>query len=136
MKKTPVSTLRMHCLRLAGREHGLATSEVTGYSATQVRAAVWHLKNDGVLFAARLSHKVVRYFDSQKKAHAYERHHGTGSGAASQADGRKLSMAPKASQRAWWPADAPAVITSKTKITIAPPPPDWTTRSNTHSRWG
>ena len=135
MKKSPVPTLRMHCLRLAGREHGLATSEVTGYSATQVRQAVWHLKNDGLIFSAKLSHQVVRYFSDEARAKAYQAKHGK-PGAATQAAGRKLSLPPKASQRAWWPKDAEPVITEKTKITVAPPPPEWSTRSNTHSRWG
>jgi HAMP domain-containing protein len=35
--------------------------------------------------------------------------------------------------RAWWDASAEPVITSKTKVTIAPPPP-YAYRTNTHSR--
>lgn len=44
--------------------------------------------------------------------------------------GRTFVDIAKKRQRAWWDADAPAVITPETKITVAPRPPQ-PTKSNT-----
>lgn len=131
MREAP--NLRTHVQRMASRSDGVCVAEVTGFRATQIRAAIWHLMQDGALHPARLSHKVVRYFADAKRAAEYERLYRRSMATPTTTRGRAETT--HKSQRAWWPADAPMVITAKTKITVvnALPQP---LRTNTHSGWG
>lgn len=132
MKEAP--NLRMLVKRLASRADGVCAAEVTGFRATQIRAAIWHLKQAGVLHAATLSHRVVRYFDDAARAAKYERLHRRAPATPTTTLGKRNNPAHKA-LRAWWPADAPMVITAETKITVAKMP-ELPLRTNTHSGWG
>ena len=129
--------IREHVLMLAGRPCGVAVSEISGFTAEASSMALYRLRKIGKVYAARISHRRVRYFTDATVAAAYEKAHKSGGSDAGPANhtGRMVTMNAK-HQRAWWPADAEPVITSETKITIAPPPPEWSTRTNTHSRWG
>ena len=130
------STIRDYVQLLASRDTGVSVSEVNGYTAKQVRTAIWVLKQAGAVHVARLSHRSVRYFTDKQVAQAYERKHraATSGGHSVNRAGKKITMIHR-SQRAWWPADAPMVFTDATRITVAPPPPD-PAFSNTYSDWG
>jgi len=130
------STIREYVQLLASRATGVSVSEVSGYTAKQVRCAIWTLKIAGAVHVAKLSHRSVRYFTDKQVALAYERKHrqATSGGHAVNHVGKKITMIHK-SQRAWWDAQAPMVFTDATKITVAPPPPD-PVRSNTYTEWG
>lgn len=126
--------LRTHVQRLASRPSGVCSAEVTGFSATQVRAAIWHLMQAGALHRAKLAHKVVRYFTDAQLAAQYERLHRRAPATPVTSMGQRNNPTHK-SLRAWWPADAPMVITEHTKITVAKPLPQ-PIRTNTHSGLG
>jgi hypothetical protein len=130
------STIREYVQLLASRDTGVSVSEVSGYTAKQVRTAIWVLKQAGAVHVAKLSHRSVRYFTDKQVAQAYERRHrqATSGGHAVNHVGKKITMIHK-SQRAWWDAEVPMVFTDATKITVAPPPPD-PVRSNTYTEWG
>lgn len=131
------SSLRQHVRDLAARPGGVSYAEVTGFATSQVSSALWRLKTDGEVFAAKISHRNVSYFADPIAAKRYEAEHrekGDRNGTPMSYTGQHIGHAGK-HQRAWWPADAPAVITSSTKITIAPPPPT-PTKSNTYTEWG
>ena len=132
MREAP--NLRTHVQRLASRPDGVCVAEVTGFSATQIRAAIWHLTQAGALHRARLAHKVVRYFTDAQRAAEYERLHRRAPASPATTMGQRNNPTHK-SMRAWWPEDAPMVITEKTKITRAKPLPQ-PTRTNTHTGWG
>lgn len=130
------ATIRQYVQLLASRDTGVSVSEVSGYTAKQVRAAIWLLKQAGAVHVAKLSHRNVRYFTDKQAAQAYERRHRQAASHAQAVNhtGKKITMIHK-SQRAWWPADAPMVFTDATKITVAPSPPT-PARTNTHNEWG
>lgn len=132
MKEAP--NLRMLVKRLASRADGVCAAEVTGFRATQIRAAIWHLKQAGSLHPATLSHRVVRYFTDAQRTAEYERLHRRAPATPTTTLDRRNNPSHKA-LRAWWPADAPMVITADTKITVAKPLPQ-PVRTNTHSGWG
>lgn len=132
------SGLYAHVERLAARDCGVTTGEVTGYTAEQVSLALYRLRLKGRVFAAKLSYRSVRYFADEARAKAFEaanRRAQVGASASNHA-GRHLNLGGTRHQRAWWDADAPMVITERTKVTIAPPPPEQPRRTNTHSEWG
>lgn len=131
------TSLRRHVKALAQRECGVAYAEVTGYATSQVTQALWRLKTEGEVFAAKLSHKSVRYFGTPEAAQAFERANrktAASNGTAASYSGRHIGAAGR-HQRAWWPADAPMVITEKTKVIKAPAPAE-PTKTNTHTEWG
>lgn len=128
--------IRAHLLMLAARPCGISVAEVSGFTAEAVSMALYRLRKLGKVHAARISHRRVRYFTDEALAAKYEKAHRRASSDAGPTNhaGRMLSMAGK-HQRAWWPPDAPMVITENTKITRAKPLPQ-PTRTNTHSGWG
>lgn len=128
--------IRAHVLMLASRPCGVSVAEVSGFTAEAVSMALYRLRKIGKVHAARLSHKKVRYFIEADVAQDYEKAHKRISmdAAPTNHTGRMINMSGK-HQRAWWPPDAPMVITEKTRITVAQPLPQ-PTRTNTHSVWG
>ena len=133
MREAP--NLRTHVQRLATRADGVCAAEVTGFRATQIRAAIWHLVQAGALHPARLSHKVVRYFTEAQLAAQYECLHRRAPARPATTMGERSNPTHKSLRRAWWPADAPMVITEHTRVTVAKPLPQ-PTRTNTHTGWG
>ncbi len=131
------SSLRQHLRALAQREGGVSYAEVTGFATSQVSSALWRLKSDGEVFAAKLSHRVARYFGNEEAARRYEATHrrqASSNGTATSETGRHIGGVAK-HQKAWWPSDAPMVMTEKTKVIQAPPPPQ-PTKTNTFTEWG
>lgn len=131
------SSLRQHVKALAQRDCGVSYAEVTGFATAQVSSALWRLKTDGEVFAAKISHRNVRYFGTPEAARSFEAKHRQASGAngtAASYSGQHIGTAGK-HQRAWWPADAPMVITEKTKVTKAAAP-EQPRKTNTHTEWG
>jgi hypothetical protein len=130
------STIRDYVQLLASRDGGVSVSEVSGYTAKQVRAAIWVLKQAGAVHTAKLSHRSVRYFTDKNVAQACEakNRRATATDRPVSHVGKRNTVTHK-SQRAWWPEDAPMVFTDATKITIAPSPPT-PARTNTHNEWG
>ena len=127
MSQTPSRTvLKDTLLALAKNKVGFSTSEVSGFTSSQVAPAANALVAAGKLHRAKLSPKVVRYFSSEALAKAYV------SGHVKHAATATATSTPRT--RATWPKDAPMNITPNTKITIAPPPPSGYFRTNTHSK--
>lgn len=129
--------LYAHVEKLAHRECGVASGEVTGYPAEKVQLALYRLRLKGRVFVARISYRSVRYFGDPELAKAFEaanrkQLHQSATNSA----GKRLNVGQLKYQRAWWDVDAPMVITENTKITIAPPLPEQPRRTNTHSEWG
>ncbi len=126
MSQTPARTvLKDTLLALAKNKVGFSTSEVSGFTSSQVAPAANALVAAGKLHRAKLSPKVVRYFASEALAKAYVSGHVKHAASAGGSTPRT---------RATWPKDAPMHITPNTKITIAPPPPSGHFRTNTHSK--
>lgn len=128
--------IRAHILMLASRDCGVAVAEVSGFTAEAASMTLYRLRKMGKVHAARISHRRVRYFVDEARAAAYEKANKRASSDVGPANhtGRMITMAGR-HQRAWWPPDAPMVITENTKITRAAPLPQ-PTRTNTHSGWG
>lgn len=128
--------IRSHVLMLASRECGVSVAEVSGFTAEVASMALYRLRKLGKVHVARISHRRVRYFTDPDLAAAYEKANkraGSDAGPANHT-GRMVTLNGK-HQRAWWPPDAPMVITEHTKYTQADPLPQ-PTRTNTHSTWG
>jgi hypothetical protein len=123
------------CRRMAANPNGIGAGEVTGWATSQVRNCLSKLSCDGELHAARLKGIASRYFATPEAAADYLRAQRAVAGHCITQSGRVMQHHNSRHSRAWWPADAPAVITEHTRITIAPPPARGL-RTNTHSEWG
>lgn len=135
-------SLREHVVRLAARPEGVAVQEVTGFAAQQVRCACWALVTAGRVFGAKKGKRNVRYFADEAAAARLEREMrrdgdaGRSEGFAAPTNTAKTPTTGGARQmKAWWPADAPMVITEHTRITVAPSPGQ-PVRTNTYTEWG
>ena len=89
-----------------------------------VRQAISKLCRRGVIFKAVLSHCHVVYFDTPERASQCKK--------TAQPKKKPHVIHYKRQARPMWDETTPAQITSKTKYTIAPPPPQ-PTRTNTHA---
>ncbi len=120
------TTFHTHLEKLAGNAAGFSASEVTGFSPEQVRRAAEAMVKAGRLVRSKVSPRRVRYFTSEKLAQAYKN-------GLAPATRRLAVIGPRS--RAGWAPDQPAVITSRTKITVAPPLPRRTLRTNTFTQF-
>jgi hypothetical protein len=127
MTQVSINTVLQDTLVVLARQStGFSSSEVSGYTAAQVRALADTLVLAGTLHRAKVSYRVVRYFSSEVQASAFVLGHLTKSAKA------LASASPRT--KATWARDAPMNITPDTKITVAPPPPTGIFKTNTHSR--
>ncbi len=126
-KKIAYTVLHTNLISLAQSAEGFAVSEVSGYSPEQVRRAAEALVASGEMVRAKLSARRVRYFASDKLAGAYSDNR-VSTSRTTQTAGGPRSKAP------WKPED-PGIITSKTKIYIAPPPPSDVFCTNTYLKF-
>jgi hypothetical protein len=116
------TTLHQTLETLAATPAGFSASDVTGHAPEQVRRAAQALVAAGRLHRATVGTRRVRYFATADGAQAFLKTQ------PSTAPSRALtSMRSKAR----WSADEPGIITSKTRITKAPPLPRDVLRTNT-----
>ena len=120
------TTLQTRLLNLAAESAGFSASEITGFSPQTVRSAAAALVKTGALVSARVSPRRVRYFANQTLARAYK-------AKPSRSSVTTLSAGPRF--KAAWRADEPAIITPRTKITIAPPLPRDVFRTATYPQF-
>lgn len=111
---------------MASTAAGFSASEVTGFSPEQVRRAAEALVKEGRLVRSKITPRRVRYFRDDKLALAYKAN-------AVPAVRQLAALGPRS--RATWAADEPAVITPRTKFTVAPPLPKRTLRTNTFTQF-
>lgn len=115
---------REKILEVIGRPGGICTADVK-HDPFAVRRELSNLVSKGLIFKAAISHKIVRYFDTPRKARECLR----------TTPPPKLRYALKPGKAPAWDRDAPMVFTKDTIYTIAPKPPD-PTRSNTFGVFG
>jgi hypothetical protein len=120
------TTFQTHLITLSNTSAGFSASEVTGYSPEQVRRAAEALVAAGLIVRFKVTPRRVRYFANDKLARTYV------SGQAP-ATRRLAAIGPRS--KAQWRPDEPGVITSRTTITIAPPLPRRTSRTNTYPQF-
>lgn len=117
------TTLHTKLETISETPSGFSASEVTGYSPEQVRRAAEALVAAGRMHRAKVSPRRVRYFANEKQVKTF------------------LAIRPAAAQprvsagmrtKASWSASEPGLITSRTKITKAAPPPRGVFRTNTY----
>jgi hypothetical protein len=117
------SNLQTTLLSLSETAAGFSASEVTGYSPELVRRTANALVAADRMIRAKVGARAVRYFADDALAKTYIA--GNVAAARPKAAGGPRSKAP-------WSADEPGVITSRTKIYIAPPLPRRVFRTNTY----
>lgn len=117
------TTLHTTLESLSKTAAGFSASEVTGYSPEQVRRAAQALVGVGRLHRSNVSPRRVRYFATEALAKAYM---------ANRPSSAPQRMVAGTRAKAGWSADEPGLITSKTKIIKAPPPPRGVFRTNTY----
>jgi hypothetical protein len=126
-------------LEAAKRPNGFATDEIEGVKSKSVSNAARYLERDGRLFKAKGASGrgggAVRYFDSAERASRCVPVPKYIPQPRPKKVVRKHLVITKRPGRALWDDDAPAIITSETKVTICAPKPD-PTRTNTHSLIG
>ena len=122
------TTLHTKLVALAKTSAGFGASEITGYSAEQVRRAAEMLVKAEAVVRFKVSPRRVRYFASDDIARKYSL--GRASSVALAARG-----VPGSRVKANWAPDEPMRITSKTKIFRAPPLPRNVFRTNTYSKF-
>lgn len=103
---------------------GTSTPEITsahGFDDEMVASVAWRAEKKGLVHRAKISHRVVRWFDTAERAAAYVT-----------SSRRKPVIGPRT--KAPWGHDAPMVIPPGVKVQRIPTPPAalWT---NTHARW-
>jgi hypothetical protein len=104
---------------------GFSASEITGHTPEQVRRAAEALVKANVIVRQKLpGSRRVRYFANEDIAKRYASGQQRPTRAAHSVRGSRV--------KAGWSPDAPARITSRTKIYIAPPLPRNVFRSNTY----
>lgn len=133
--KDPRPSLRALLRRMGNNPGGIGPGEVTGWAASQVKECCYRLVGLGELYPAKLGAKNTRYFSTAEGAAEYLRNNKPVTGACVTQSGRTMSHHTPKHQRAWWPADAPAVETEKTIYTYGRTPPQ-PLRTNTYSEWG
>lgn len=117
------SALHNKLVSLTEHAAGFSASEITGYSPAQVRRAAEALVAAERIVRYQVGPRRIRYFGSLDQARAF-------SPARTAAIHVGLAGGPR--MRAGWKADEPAIITSRTKITIAPKLPRTVYRTNTY----
>lgn len=122
--------LRTLLARLGDRPAGFSTADVSGYTVDAVAREVVRLVAEGVLFRAKISHRVMRLFCDQVRAAEYERQNKRG--ASPTAAGITFNGRKSGRGRAPWSDDAPPVFTAATKFTYGKPFPEGVLKTNTH----
>lgn len=122
--------IRQKCIDFAKRPQGVSASELAVPRST-ASVNLRKLAAAGILFKAG-THMEMRYFDTQERANSFRAI--TTIARAPVARSRVPMGHKKKPTRAGWGPGDPVVITSETKVTIAPTPPRslWT---NTHARF-
>lgn len=115
--------LQARLCALAESASGFAASEITGLSAVTVRQAAEALVAAGHIVSHRVAPRRIRYFATLAQAQAYSRH---------RTPATRVGVAGGPRVRATWHPDEPAIITSRTKITVAPRLPRSVYRTNTY----
>lgn len=125
MKQTAPLNTTLHTTldTLAATPSGFSASEVTGYSPEQVRRAAEAMVAAGRIIRHKVSARRVRYFSDDKIAKAYM---------ANRPSTAPQRMVAGSRAKAGWSVDDPGLITPRTKITKAPPPPSGVFRTNTY----
>jgi len=117
------TTLHTTLEKVSENAGGFSASEITGYSPEMVRRAAEALVAAERLHRAKVSPRRVRYFATAAMAKKF-------------VDQHAVAPAPRAAvgtrMKARWSADEPAIITPRTRITIAPTPPRGVYRTNTY----
>jgi hypothetical protein len=119
-------TIRDLCREALKNPAGMVVGSINA-SPNSVSGALHVLSRRGECFIAVVSYKSRRYFGTAKARDAFMASRVTPRGPIA-------LRVMHTRTRAQWPADAEPVITSATKVTIAPSPrlALWT---NTHNRW-
>lgn len=120
------TSLHSQLLTLSQTKAGFSASEITGYSPEQVRRAAEALVADQQMVRHKVSARRVRYFASADMAKKYS---------IGQVSTQLASRAGGPRFKATWRSDEPAIITSRTKITVAPPLPRGVFRTNTFQQF-
>lgn len=120
------TSLHARLVSLTEEPAGFAASEVTGYSAAQVRKAAEAMAEANLLVRWKVSPRRVRYFATEEQARAFKPAPVTGRVAGPNGGTR---------MKAGWSTDEPGIITPQTKITIAPRLPRNVYRSNTYLKF-
>lgn len=120
------TSLHARLVALTEEPAGFAASEVTGYSAAQVRKAAEAMAEAGLLIRWKVSPRRVRYFSTEDQARGFK---------PAPVVGRVAGPNGGARMKAGWSADEPGIITPQTKITIAPRLPRDVYRSNTYLKF-
>jgi hypothetical protein len=118
------TTLHTHLFSLAQTLAGFSASDVTGYSPELVRRSAEAMVRQGQIVRATVAPRRVRYFASSDQVRAY-----TEARNKPTRPGVTIGARTKPS----WRHDEPGLVTSRTKITIAPPLPRNVLRTNTYS---
>ncbi len=122
------TTLHRKLIELSNAPAGFSASELTGYSPEQVRRAAEALVASGDMIRHKVSARRIRYFANEDLGKRYVATRAVSSvSAASGAAGSRV--------KAKWSVDEPGIITSKTKIYIAPPLPNKVYRTNTYAQY-
>lgn len=117
------TTLHNTLLKIADGAAGFSASEITGYSPETVRRAAEALVAAGRMHRTKVSARRVRYFATEALARQFVSRQ-TVAPAPRSAVGSRMKAAFK--------PDDPPIITSQTRITVAPPPPRGVFRTNTY----
>lgn len=120
------STFQTSLINLSATPAGFSASDVTGYAPEQVRRAAEALAKAGKIVRIKISSRRVRYFANDKLAQAY---------VAGGLSGSRARPVLGARSKATWSPDEPGLITSRTKIHIAPPLPRRVFRTNTYQQF-
>lgn len=122
-----MGSVRDIALVLAARPQGVGAKDIAGPRTTS-SINLRKLLAEGLLHRAG-GHLEVRYFTDPERAKTW---HKLVTVARAPAARSRVPMGRKTTTRAGWGRDDPCVITSETRVTIAPTPPA-PTRTNTHS---
>lgn len=120
------STFQISLINLSATPAGFSASDVTGYAPEQVRRTAEALAKAGKIVRVKVSPRRVRYFANDKLATAY---------VAGSVAGSRARPVLGARSKATWSADEPGLITSSTKIHVAPPLPRRVFRTNTYQQF-
>lgn len=105
------SALHTKLVSLTENAAGFSASEITGYSPAQVRRAAEALVAAERIVRYRVGPRRIRYFGTLEQARAFS---------PERTAAVHVGLAGGPRMRANWKEGEPAIITSKTKITIAP----------------
>ena len=118
---------RQQILPLAARPQGMRAHDVQGMDYKGITQEIARLCKRGVLVRVRVSHRNARFFMTKEQAQRWMRANGITCEAPPKRKPRPPSdptIVIKRHSGAHWQPGQEAVITSKTKVTIAPRPRD------------